>query len=365
MNSQSVDELTRLCAFYNETDKLKKKTNAETLSRDRKPRKKKFKKNSDDFMKKLHPARFLRSPITTPDKWWGKNVPKKHPEVYRAISLTFLGADRSISQRVVAKAHDRTSVLTIKHFASANVGITSKPMKEMRRQDNDGASTVTDYCWEVPDNVVKVQDAYFNYCSLLHNLWPFDPSAIMMLRLMNKYKWLGHVDNVKTKVEILNGFFNETLLSNAQRAVNDEVVLSFQGQEELLKELMVRHNIRPEVPFLFQQRSFNSFNQQPQNQSRGFNQGYQNPKTKQRQGSQQGNQQPGTSGSNNPRPYANINGVSTCRYYNDRNGGNCNNTRAGRDKCKDRTGKEYLHLCNATTSAGNFCLKPHKSKDHR
>ena len=364
VNSLSVEELTRLCAFYNETDKLKKKVHAETLSKDRKPRKKKFKAKSDDFQKKLHPARFLRAPITSPEKWWGKNVPKKHPEVYRAISLSFLGADRSISQKVIAEAHDRTSVLTIKHFASANVSIQNKPMKEMRRQDNDGASTVTDYCWEVPDNVVKIQDAFYNYCALIHNLWPFDPTGVMMLRLMNKFNWLGHVEYVKTKVDILNGFFNETLLVNAQRAVNEDVIMSFSEQEELLKELMVKNNVRPEVPFLAQQKTFNNHNQN-QNQQRQFSQSYTIPKVRQRQGGQQGGQQGGAGAYQAPtRPYANINGVSTCRYYNDRNGGACNNTRAGRDRCKDRTGKEYLHLCNATTASG-FCLKPHKNKDHR
>ena len=378
VNSLSVEELTKLCAFYNETDKLKKKTNTETLSRDRKPRKKKFKKSYDDFQKKLHPARFLRCPISAPAKWWGHSVPKKHPEVFRAISLDFIGADRSISQRVIAEAHDRTSVLTLKHFSTSNVSVQNRPMKEMRKQDCDGATTITDFNWDIPDSIGKVQDAIFNYCALLHNLWPFDPTGIAMLRLLNKYKWMGHVENVKTKVEIISGFFNEALLSNAQRAVNDEVILSFQNQEDLLKEVMVRSGVRPEVPFLSQQKSFGSFGQSNLGQQRNFAQGgYSIPRNK-RQGGQQGGQQGGHQGGSQgghqgatgngnqaPRPYANINGVSTCRFFNDRTGGRCNNAPAGRDKCKDRSGKEFLHLCNAMNNSGNFCLKPHRNRDHR
>ena len=376
VNSLSVEELTRLCDFYNVTDKLKKRVNTETLSKDRKPRRKKFKSASDDFMKKLHPARFLRSPISAPEKWWGQSVPKKHPEVFRAISLEFIGADRSISQRVIAEVHDRTSVLTIKHFATANVSVVNKPMKEMRRQDGDGATTITDYNWEVPNNVGKIQDAIFNFTALLHNLWPFDPTGIAMLRLLNKYKWMGHVENLKTKVEILNGFFNETLLTNAQRAVNEEVILSFQGQEELLKEIMVRNGVRPEVPFLTHQRGFGDFAQPTQGQQRNFAQNYQIPKNnKQRQGVQQGHngghqggggaQGVGGGGNQPLRPYANINGVSTCRFFNDRTGARCNNVPVGRDRCKDRSGKEYLHMCNAMTNSGNFCLKPHRNRDHK
>ena len=57
VNSLTVEGLTQLVSFYFETDKLKRKVNVETLSKDKKPKKKRFKAKTDDCKKNLHPAR--------------------------------------------------------------------------------------------------------------------------------------------------------------------------------------------------------------------------------------------------------------------------------------------------------------------
>ena len=358
VNSMTVEALTTLCAFYNETDKVKRKVNVEVLSKDRKPRKKRFKAKSDDCKRTLHPARFLRWPISAPTKWWGANVPKRHKETYRSLPLEFTGTDRVISGKIIAQAHDRTTVLKIKHFASANVSISNRPMKEMRKQDNDGAVVITDFSWESPDTVVKIQEAFYNYLGLLHALWPFDCTAISMIKLMNRYRWLGASESLQARLAILSGFFDEVLENNAQRAVNEQCILSYQDQEEVLKNLMLRNGMRPEVPFLQQQQQHQR-NQKANAGSGGNWNNYSIPKNQQKKPNQNQNQQ------NRQFGAPNLNGVVACRHYND--GNRCRNTLTqGGKRCKDSQGREFLHLCSAWSNSNNaWCMKPHRKPDHR
>ena len=355
VNSLTVESLTQLVSFYHETEKIKRKVNVETLSKDRKPKKRKFRSKSDDCKKKLHPARFLRQPIISPTKWWGANVPKRHSETYRSLPLEFTGSDRAISGKIIGQAHDRTAVLRIKHFATSNVSISNKPMKEMRKQDSDGAVVITDFAWETPDTVMKIQEAFFNFMGLLHCLWPYDSTAVSMLRLMNRYRWLGNSDNLQTRIVILNGFFDEVLESNAQRAVNSECILSYREQEEILKNLMLRNGIRPEVPFLQMKNQIQKQNSQNFGSGGTWN-SFQTPKNQNR------NQKANTSKPTGP----NVNGVLVCRYYNENQGRCRNNPSQGNRGCKDKNGREYVHVCSAWSNSNNaWCLKNHKKIEHR
>ena len=237
-------------------------------------------------------------------------------------------------------------------------------MREMRKQDADGAVVVTDYAWEAPDTVVKIQEAYFNYVGLLHCLWPYDSTAISMLKIMNRYRWLGNSDNLQTRITILNGFFDEVLEANAQRAVNSDCILSYKEQEDVLKNLMLRNGVRPEVPFVQQKNQKQNFGAANRNFGDGNWNNYQIPKG-QSQNQNQNQARKATAPKTTPAG-PNINGVFACRFFNE-NQGRCRNTpTAGNRGCRDRNGREFLHACSAWSNSNNsWCLKNHKKVDHR
>ena len=67
----------------------------------------------------LHPARFDRKPIIEPKAYWFK-VPTKRVQTYRRLALNHLGAENTISEHTIVRAHDRTAALELRMFFSGN-----------------------------------------------------------------------------------------------------------------------------------------------------------------------------------------------------------------------------------------------------
>ena len=325
-------------------------------------------------------------------------MPKKHLNSYKALPLDTLGADRAVSTKVIGWAHDRTHVLNLKHFASENLSVASKPMKSFQRHDEDGSSTLTDLSWESPDTTHKIQEAFLNYSAIMFNLWPYDHTGISMQRLMHRYKWCSSAADNSKRLHILKSFFDDTLRINAERAVNETCILSYSEQEALLKDIMLHNGTRPEIPLFQPYNQQNNFQQKQshQNKSRkqnnfqnnyqnspsnppfnnSYNQSYSQPfnqayQQTQNQGYQrsQTNQQTSSS-ANQSKSYANIGGISCCRHFNNENGGHCRNQKTQKGchvpGSNGQPDRDYLHNCNKFVRATNsFCLKSHPRKDHR
>ena len=53
--------------------------------------------------------------------------------------------------------HDRRNSVEIKHFMADNSSVTSKPMKEIRRKEDDELVTLSDYNWTEPQSIRQVK----------------------------------------------------------------------------------------------------------------------------------------------------------------------------------------------------------------
>jgi len=89
-----------------EKEAERKGVGAAIFGKDQKLRKTTFKRKSDDGFAKLHPARFLRLPLATPDKYWRK-VPRCHEQRFRHVQLGHYGAESQINEKVILAMHDR------------------------------------------------------------------------------------------------------------------------------------------------------------------------------------------------------------------------------------------------------------------
>ena len=110
--------------------------------------------------------------------------------------------------------HDRAKSLTIKNFHSQNACVAAKPMKKIERKDSEGLVTLQDYSWEEPSSLAKFTKALVNYMVSLQQLWPLDPTTLIMLRLINQYKWISVANELREKIAVLSGFFNTVLEEN-------------------------------------------------------------------------------------------------------------------------------------------------------
>ena len=304
-----------------------------------------FKEARDNGVKRLHEARFLRLPLVDQKKWWHL-VPLTRNHKYRNIPLKFMGCQGQVAEKTVENAHDRSNAHQLKHFFSENISVNAKPLKKIERTDEDGLSTVLDYLWEEPSSLSHVQDAIINYQAVLHNLWPTDPTAIIILKVLNKYKWIANGDNLKDKVASCTSFFNSIMRENAGRAVRGEVIMSFEEQEHLLKDVLVAHGIQGTVPI-------------------GRIPKLENPNPKQSKVFT--NSKPVSSG---PRRTTNstkfqtarVGALGCCYGYNDSNCSNLAKTKAG---CKDSRGREFAHNCNKfLTQSQAHCLGDHPRHKH-
>jgi len=105
-----------------------------------------------------------------------------------------------------------------------------------------------DYAWEDPCTLAEVTDSILNYITILHQLWPLDPTGTMILRVINKYKWISVASDLKDKVWVITAFFNGVLQDNSGRSVRKETILSFKEQEEIMKMSLIAHNLPSTVP---------------------------------------------------------------------------------------------------------------------
>ena len=327
-------------------EKAEKQATYETMQKDSKLPKKKYKSGKDDATKVFHPARWERLPVVHPKKYWA-NVPMSRSVVYRNIEAAFHGFSGKIADKTITSMHDRSIPLQMKHFLAENATVATKPRKEVKKLDDDGMATIIDFSWEAASNMQQVQEGFNSYTYLLHMLWPFDPTGIIMNNLMTKYKWAAMATDLKTRQNIVVGYFNSVLRTNASRASNRSVVMSYQEHETLLKDTMLKNQVSPEIP-LFAQKQFlqSGASNNPKSGATGFQ-----------------NKFPKQSAN---KKFASVGGTPCCFVYNSMESGrSCRNTPSG-SGCKDAQGRTFAHACSFWVPARNrHCLGRHRRRDHR
>ena len=332
-------------------EKVEKNANYETLTKDSKIPKKKFKSGIDDCAKNLHPARWLRYPVVHPKKFL-KKMPVARTPAYRNMELEFFGFNGRVADRTIVSLHDRAVPLQIKHFLSENCSVTSKPRKEIKRLEEEGLSSTIDFSWENPNNLTQIQEGFNNYKFLLYLIWPADPTGMIMHNVLSTYKWAAGAGDQRTRQSIVTSYFNTALRDNASRATNKQLVMSVKEHERIFKDCMIKMNVRPEIPLMSQQYNQQAFQQGNQsNTNKPFSS---NPQTGNKQGGQ------------NIKKRASSNGVPCCFTYNSMESGRSCRNKLTATGCRDQQGRSFAHACNVWMEAKKgHCLGRHKRRDHR
>ena len=206
-----------------------------------------------------------------------------------------------------------------------------------------------DFDWELPSSLNAIQEAISNYLCVLHQLWPQDPSAMILQRVLVRHKWVANASDLSLRIALISDFFNAVLRLNASRASNRECVLSYEEQEKCLKDILRNSNVSPEV-----------FGTNPlQKASKA-------PKSAQLSDSSAG------ASSTPRRPFSRPerqkaitgpNGMQLCFGFNNHKG--CFNSKTS-SGCKNIQGREFAHLCNwFMPSKGGPCFSQnHCRKNH-
>ena len=129
-NAISMDNLLCLDKFDKQNLKAIEGDLSSNLLPYPKPKSTTFKKASDNGFKKLHPARFLRLPLSNIKDWW-KHVPKIRSHQYQNLDLKFSGGNNKLTQKTIQALHDRTKCLQFKMLLSSNVNVANKPVKKI------------------------------------------------------------------------------------------------------------------------------------------------------------------------------------------------------------------------------------------
>ena len=325
----------------------KKSSTMERATKDVKPKNISFKEGDDNRNDVIHAASLLRSPISNPENYW-QLMPKKRKAIFKAMPLKFLGGNSCIADKTIIAAHDRTTPQLLKHYLTENCSVANRPKREFKTV-NDGVScSITDDWWDTPASLKSVQEAYNNHDLLMWLLWPQDPTPHIMARLMLRYKWLASSTNDMAKrIEVLTHFFNAALEDNASRAVNEETIMSYLELETLLKSVMARNGLRPELPITEKRAT-----DEPVARAVSLQQ-----KTK-----------PTTRQRTNYNELKTQAGLVICTHF---NRGVCRNSpftfpQTGEKGCKDQ-GNSYVHACNVYMKAKNgLCEgRTHGRAQHR
>jgi hypothetical protein len=182
--------------------------------RDGKPKKKRFKAQTDDGKTKLHEVRFYRLPIAHPKEYY-KKVPRKHDVVIRNFPMEHYGVQGQVKDDVIGKMHNRTVVLTFDAFGKTTV-------KTGRNQNGRYADRQ------------QLEEALINYGSLNHALWPYDYTIFPMWRVLCDAKWGAVATNdEKKQSELVIEYFNSMLADNCSRAVHSQYPAAFEQVKQL------------------------------------------------------------------------------------------------------------------------------------
>ena len=358
----SRDHLFQLMALDKESIKQQRTENLEVYRNDDKLPTVKFKEGKDDRRTRFHPASFLRAPVCNQEVYWDK-MPLKREHLYRNINLKPTGTEHAVADKAIEYLHNRTALISLKLFLPENINVTGKPLREIKKYEDQGLSTVTELAWENATSVTQIREALISYGICLQQIWPLDPSAWAMLKLVEKYRYCSNVANNRIRVQIVTNFFNKIARENAARAANKQPPLEFDKLEVILKAALVRNGQSSAVPT--SDRPLEGSNGS-YNGNAGSGSSSQNAR---RSGSNNRYNGSGSfqNGSQSSRPPAVFNGLKLCFGYNAVDGSNCVYTAAPNGGgCVNGRGSRFAHVCGKFMDAQQkYCLQKHRKIHHK
>jgi hypothetical protein len=206
----TLDELLRLKKEI-DGEEGKKNLGEEVFSKDGKPEKFTFKKQSDNGVNRLHPARGLRQPLAHP-KHWFKSVPKKRESVIRNFPMDHLGLTGKVSDVAIGKLHNRSVKVTLDMFCKTTNRETKGPHRAGKYPDSS-----------------QLKQGINHYCLLLHAIWPQDYTGLVIQEVLNEAQWAELVSpDDKKRAELIAEFFNSVMADNCAKAVHDMYPLVYE-----------------------------------------------------------------------------------------------------------------------------------------
>lgn len=285
-------------------------------------------------------------PICDRSNFW-KRTPVERIEKYKALDLKSVGAECQVSEKAILKLHDRKEILQLKYFSSCNSSVSRGPMVETKVKNGGVVSTIADYNWSPISSLKNLQDSIINFGLVNQMLYPYDQTGYILLKLYNSFHWIPMCPENR-RIQLISDHFNMVSEANASRACRQEAPCDYDEVEKLFKKLLENHNL-PSNPVSAAEWSKFQTDQKSSNWPKNA---HQKPSTSQ-----------GFTGNSNASPIG-PGGKFICYDYNNR-GTICNRQKV-KGGCKDRTGKEFAHIClffNKATK--NYCFANHSRVEHR
>ena len=311
----------------------------------------KFSEGKDNCKNKLHKARFLRQPLTSPEKWF-KKVPLKRSPVIRELPLEFTGSHDQVAERTIEIMHDRSKACTLKEFYSKNLEV--KGAKDFVSGEMQG-----DAGWVNFESLQGIQEALVNYQAVSHYMWPNDPTPTSLWRILITYNWASSLRNPKLQEKIICEYFKKVTKKNAGRAVRRDAPYDYVKHEEVFRRVCRDHKVNPD-DILFgvvHQTAGQKKAQQPQAKAQ-----------KAQGGAGKGaGGKGGASKAADKRAWPTFEGHGVCFGFNAvEEAKKCTNAAHERGcKGKDKKGadKIYAHVCSNWLEGKGYCLGSHMKKD--
>jgi hypothetical protein len=302
----SMTKLLKMKDLYVK-EQEKKGVGAALFGRDKKPKKKKFKKMTDNGEEKLHPARFIGLPRVDPKVYWSQ-VPGAADEIYRHVPLEHLGVE-GVQEQTIVRMHNRRVPIELEGLL--------KDCKDAK----------------------QMQMAVFNYVAVLRSLHPIDYGGLVILRVLIEAAWGENLGSEKQRMTVMKKFFEDVVKENSGRAVRKEVPLDY--EQAKVKWTKAVTAVFPQLTM------FPYVQQLPAGAGRQDGAGSTSGVTARGQksggrGGFAGNFGGGAHGGSQRTP-ARFNGLPVCFPFNSREG--CKRPPQGNKACKDGS-NVFAHVCN-------------------
>ena len=135
-----------------------------------------------------------------------------------------------VPNKTIEVIHDRTKPLALKFFHAANLNVACRGKKDIFSLEDGVLQKSQDLSWESPQSLQQLQESLVNFALLNQQLYPWDPTALIMWRLLVKFRWISAADEYITRRAIITGFFEAVSRTNASRAANLNAPMSFKQQ---------------------------------------------------------------------------------------------------------------------------------------
>ena len=358
VNKKSMDTL--LACFKMKMEKEKHENNSD-IAKDGKQHTTIYKEEADNGTDKLHKARWCRMPTTCPSNWY-KDVPLKRTPVIRSLPLEYSGSMNMVAQKSIEVVHNRSNAYQLKHFFVGNINVQNKSRKDFFNWEDGKLAKEQDLSWESPQSLQQIQEAIINWAVINQQLYPFDCSPLILLRLLVRYRWIQSAADYTGRRNIISTLFEVMSRTNASRAVNSGTPLSYKELEDLLKDILLKNGVSPEVPLPSIPKASGQEGASGSGQTSRGGVGYSASGRGGGRGGFSGRGR-GSNGNVVGRQQAMFENNPVCYGYNTLDGRPCLKVRQG-NGCKDGD-KWFAHVCNKYVAGKGFCLQRHPRSEHR